>query len=144
MFMAFIKSVETILRGKTNNTLFQLIRYTFVGGGAFLIDFLTLIFLTEVFHLHYLISAGIAFMLGLAVNYILSVRWVFANRTLKNKYFEFGFFMLIGIVGLGLNELFLWVLTDLMTLYYMISKLITAFIVYFWNFFARKYLLFDK
>jgi len=136
--------MQSIFKGKTNNTLLQLFRYTFVGGLAFLVDFGTLYFLTEFFHIHYLVSAGIAFIFGLTVNYFLSILWVFSSRTMENRLLEFFLFALIGLVGLGLTELFLWILTDIFLIYYLLSKIITTIIVYFWNFFVRKLMLFNK
>jgi putative flippase GtrA len=62
----------------------------------------------------------------------------------ENKYLEFLLFLVIGLIGLGLNELFLWMLTDLAHVYYLISKILTAVVVYLWNFFARKILLFNR
>lgn len=138
------KKIQSVFKGKTNNTLVQLFRYTFVGGFAFLVDFGTLYILTEYFHIHYLLSAAIAFIFGLIINYLLSVKWVFNNRAMENRWWEFLLFAIIGLVGLGLNELFLWILTDIFLIYYLVSKIITTFIVYFWNFFARKVLLFSK
>lgn len=134
----------TLLREKTDNTLFQLVRYTFVGGLAFLIDFGTLYILTELAHLHYLLSAGIAFILGLLTNYFLSIRWVFATRTIRDKKLEFIIFAVIGLIGLGLNELFLWIFTDISGLHYLVSKILTAILVYLWNFSIRKLILFKK
>jgi putative flippase GtrA len=135
---------DSVFRGKTDNTFLQLIRYTFVGGFAFLIDFGTLFMLTEYLDFHYLLSAGIAFTLGLVTNYLISIRWVFATRNFSNKKLEFIMFMVIGLVGLGLNELFIWIFTDLFAIYYLLSKILTTMLVYLWNFFARKMILFNK
>jgi putative flippase GtrA len=135
---------DSVFRGKTDNTFLQLIRYTFVGGFAFLIDFGTLFMLTEYLDFHYLLSAGIAFTLGLVTNYLISIRWVFATRNFSNKKLEFIMFMVIGLVGLGLNELFIWIFTDLFAIYYLLSKILTTMLVYLWNFFARKMILFSK
>lgn len=125
-----------------NNTFVQLLRYTFVGGIAFVVDFGLLFLLTDFFNVHYLISAGISFISGLLLNYYLSIKWVFTVRIIEKKWLELLFFSLIGLIGLGLNEIFLWLFTDILLFHYLISKLITSFIVYFWNFFARKFLLF--
>ena len=140
----FYVKIQSVFKGKTNSTFLQLFRYTFVGGFAFLVDFGTLFILTEYFIIHYLVSAAIAFIFGLTINYLLSVKWVFNSRVMENRLLEFLLFALIGLVGLGLNELFLWILTDILLIYYLLSKIITTFIVYFWNFFARKLLLFNK
>lgn len=136
--------ISSVFRGKTDNILYQLIRYTFVGGLAFLVDFCTLYALTEFLGFHYLLSAGIAFIMGLLTNYLISIKWVFTSRTLDNRKLEFLIFTIIGLIGLGLNELFLWIFTSLAGLYYLFSKILTAILVYLWNFFARKFILFSK
>jgi putative flippase GtrA len=133
---------KKLIKDQTDNTLIQLFRYCFVGGAAFLVDFGSLFIFTEYFGIYYLISAAIAFILGLIANYVLSLSWVFNKRTLNNKKLEFGVFALIGIVGLGLNELFIYFFTDYLQIYYLISKILAAIIILFWNFFARKFTLF--
>lgn len=133
-----------IFKGKTSNTLYQLIRYTFVGGFAFLVDFTILFLLTDYMGINYLISAFFAFVIGLLTNYLLSRKWVFRDSYINNKYVEFSFFALIGFVGLLLTEVLMWTFTDMMGVYYIISKLMVTIIVYLWNFFARKFLIFNK
>ena len=135
---------EKLLKDKTDNTLIQLFRYTFVGGIAFIFDFSTLYLLTEFFQVHYLISAAIAFLLGLTINYILSIFWVFKTRVIKSKWLEFGIFALIGIIGLGLNELIIWTFTEYVGFHYMASKIVSTVIIYLWNFFTRKCILYNK
>lgn len=136
-------TVDRLLKNQTNNTLIQLFRYTFVGGFAFIVDFSLLVILTEFCGVHYLISTAIALTIGLSINYCLSVIWVFDKRKLANKSIEFTLFAIIGIVGLGLNELFIWLFTEFAGFHYLISKIISTAIIYLWNFFARKYILFN-
>jgi putative flippase GtrA len=120
----------------------QLLRYTAVGGVAFAVDFGSLFLLTEFGGLHYLLSAVFAFGLGLLTNYLLSVAWVFNRRTLSSRGMEFLVFGLIGVLGLGLNEVVLWVLTEGAGFHYLLSKAGAAVVVFLWNFFARKLSLF--
>jgi putative flippase GtrA len=122
----------------------QIGRYLIVGGLAFIADFATLLVLTEYCHLHYLQSAAVAFLIGMAVNYALSVAWVFQVRTVKNPRVEFLLFALIGLAGLGITQLLLWTLTDGLNLFYLHAKLITTGVVLGWNFAARKLLLFTS
>ena len=100
------------------------------------------IFLTEYAGLHYLLSATLSFISGLLVNYIISCIWVFSNSKFKNRLVEFLFFAAIGVVGLLLNDALIWLFTDCIGTHYMFSKIVAAAIVYLWNFFARKYLVF--
>lgn len=131
-----------LITDQSNKIHIQLFRYIFTGGAAFIIDFLSLYIFTEFFGIYYLISAAMAFILGLITNYCLSINWVFNKRTLDNKKLEFGVFTLIGIIGIGLNEFLLWTFTENFHIYYLYSKIIAAIIILFWNFFARKFALF--
>lgn len=131
-----------VLFGATTNLFVQLFRYTLVGGVAFIVDFGFLFILTEYMGCHYLISATLSFLMGLLVNYLISTRWVFRESKISNRKVEFILFGLIGLMGLGLNNLFIYLLTDLMGVYYMVSKLVTAVLVYLWNFLGRRYFLF--
>ena len=122
----------------------QLIKYGVVGAIAFAVDFGTLWLLTSVAGLHHLISAAIAFILGLTCNYLISTARVFGESKLKSTAAEFSAFALIGVVGLGLNELIIFLITDIAGEHYLASKVVATVIVFFWNFFARRFLLFKS
>lgn len=139
------KIIDKLFVRTSTNMWIQLIRYGFVGGFAFLFDYGTLFVLTEFAGLYHLVSAAIAFIIGLAVNYILSILWVFKQSVVKRKrIYEFVVFLITGIIGLGINELIIYVGTDVLLIHYMLSKLISTSMVFFWNFFARKVILFSN
>ena len=120
----------------------QFARYLVAGGVGFVADFSCLYLLTEIAHLHYLVSAAIGFTIGLLVNYAISRFWVFSRRTIDNGAVEFAIFAAIGLVGLGLNEAILWTAQEVLNIHYLIAKLFSTGVVLFWNFGARKILLF--
>ncbi len=120
----------------------QTFRYAIAGGTAFAVDFSALFILTEYAGINYLISAAIAFIMGLIVNYIMSITWVFTKRIFASKRNEFMIFTLIGLVGLVLNELFMWYFTEEMYFHYLVSKLIAVVLVFWWNFLGKKFILF--
>ena len=66
----------------------QLLRYMVAGGVAFVADVAVLALLTQGLGVHYLIAAAVAFLLGMAINYALSVRWVFKYRSVDNPRYE--------------------------------------------------------
>jgi putative flippase GtrA len=51
---------------------------------------------------------------------------------------RFLLFAAIGLVGLGLLNGIMWVLTDWLGLFYLWSKVGATVVVYLWNFFARR------
>lgn len=129
-----------MLYEKTENTLLQLIRYFFVGGIAAVINIGFLYIFTDILHIYYLISNVFSFTLGLIVNYLLSKKFVFQEETQISKSKEFIIYAIIGVIGLGLDTLFLSIMTNTFKLYYMISKIISTMLVFIWNFVARKIL----
>ena len=135
-------SVRKLLFGASESTTVQFARYTVVGGVAFAVDFGVLFLLIHFAGVYYLVSAAISFVLGLAVNYVLSRSWVFSHRTMSNATLEFTIFSIIGLAGLGFNELGMWLLASKLGVQYLLAKIVTAVFVYVWNFAARKYSLF--
>ena len=89
----------------------------------------------------YLVSATISFVVALVINYALSTLWVFPQSK-YGRWREVLFFGLIGIVGLMLNDLLLWGFSSGLGIHYIVSKMIATCMVFAWNFFARKYLLY--
>ena len=128
--------------GKTDHVLVQLFRYFVVSGFSLVIDFCTLFLFTDVLRIHYLISSVLSYSIGLLINYYISVNWVFNSRTYANRRKEFTIFVAIGIAGLGINTLVMWVCTGLFSLYYLAARVISAAIGYTWKYVARRLILF--
>jgi putative flippase GtrA len=122
----------------------EIIRYLIVGGTAFVFDYGVLLLLNKVFDVNYLIAATVAFIIGIAVNYIGSIFFVFQVRSQQNVHIERGIFLMIGILGLIINDGMLYLLTGKMLIPVEYSKLITQVVVLCWNFAARKIILFTE
>lgn len=121
----------------------QFLRYIVAGGLAFVCDISALWVMTEHLGIHYLISASLAFLLGLAVNYLICVGFIFEYRASVNSLHEFALFTAVGLLGLALNALILFGLTEGLALHYLTSKLFSAAVVLLFNFSARRHLLFS-
>lgn len=127
-----------LLYKPTDNATLQFLRYIIVGGCAFVTDFCTVWLLKEL-GLHYLVAGVFGFILGVTVNYFLSKNLAFSGKKANmSKEAEFALFIVISLIGLGLTELLMWVFTDGLGLFYLVSKAIAAVIVLLWNFFAKK------
>ncbi len=120
----------------------ELVRYFLASGIALMVDAGSLYLLTQFVGIHYLNSAAIGFLLGLATIYVLSIRWVFTKRRVKKTHHELVLFAVIGIGGLGINELGMYLLTDILLFHFMVSKMLVTALVFTWNFSIRKLLLF--
>lgn len=89
-------------------------------------------------------AAVAGFVTGVATTYVLSVRWAFRRRSIANVHVEFMIFLGIGVAGLGLTEVLLWLQISVLGSGPMVAKLVSAVGVFMFNFGARKLLLFTR
>lgn len=129
----------------------EFLRYCVVGGIAFLADFGTLVAAEELFLKDYSLGVYVAtvfgFFVGLAVNYMLSLWFVFTQKKDRGKGRSIGAFIVFGVVGiLGLlwTELGMWIGIELLCWNYMIVKILVTGAVLFWNYLGRKLLVFNS
>ena len=135
-------NISIIFYETTNNIVVQLFRYVFVGGIAFVADWGMLVLLHEAVKINVYLATAIAFVFGLIVNFFLSKKFVFKEKSEKtNGLGEFVTYGIIGVIGLGLTEVIMWLLLKL-SIIYMMAKVIAAVIVLLWNFIARKIILY--
>ena len=132
-----------LFREGTDSFYIQFFRYIFVGGTAFIVDFGFLYFFSDICGIYYLISAILSFIISVLVNYVMSTKWVFNQDKIDNKVVEFNLFIIISTIGLVFTEILLYFFTDIVG-YYLISKIISAIIVLFWNFIARRVMFYGK
>ena len=138
-----LMSRSKLFRQDTDNTVVQAFRFIVVGLIAYAIDFSFLMGAVEFWGWNYLVSAAVGYLIGLGVNYVLCVRWVFSHRRFQDQKTEFILFAIIGLTGLGLTEFMLWAGTESLGFDFRLSKIAALFVVAAWNFGLRKMLLFS-
>ena len=144
--MDFVGKIKSSVY-ENKNIFGQFLRYFVTGGLAFIVDFGVFAMTFYCFGIHYLLANLIGLMGGNVVNYLLSIGWVFSSekRTMeKHCFLEITVFVLISLVGMGLNELLMYVFVGVLAIQVMVSKVGAASIVLLYNFIARKFILFRK
>ena len=123
--------------------LAQIIKFGLVGFLCFFIDYGIMVFLTEVAGVHYLFSSAISFTVSVVVNYVLSLTYVFETEK-GNKIKEFIIFVVLSVIGLGINQVLMWFCVDILGIFYMISKIGATAVVMVYNFVSRKVVMEKK
>jgi putative flippase GtrA len=122
----------------------EAVRYFAASALALAIDFGIYAGLIRFAAVHYLVAAPIGFALGLATVYLLSIRWVFRERRLADRRAEFALFALIGLAGMALNQLILFAVVQWLAASFEVAKVISAGMVFCFNFICRKIILFTR
>ena len=108
---------------------------------ATLLDYGLLFALTAWAGLYYLLSSMLSFSISTIFNYVASVRWVFAVNQKYSKTRNFVLFVILSIIGLGLNALAMWLGVEFLHWHYMSVKIGATALVMVWNFITRKKVL---
>lgn len=119
-------------------------RYVAAGLVALAVDFGTYVALIRIGDVDYLLAAPAGFALGLATIYLFSIRWIFRHRRIADARVEFAVFALVGLGGMGLNQLVVYAGVEWLALNYELAKVLSAALVFGFNFGARKMLLFTR
>ena len=119
----------------------QFMKFGVVGFIAFFIDYGLLALLTEVFGVNYLVSATISFIVSVVFNYVASMRYVFTHKEGMSRRREFIIFVVLSVIGLGINNALMWAGVEVVHVHYLIVKIFATAVVMVWNFVTRKIFL---
>lgn len=137
-----IKSTLKILNikvsPKTEQLLEQIFNFCIVGTFSTIIDFLFLYLFKEITNLPIVLSNTLSFTISVLYNYWASLTFVFNVNKEKDQKKNFVLFISLSLVGLLINNLIVWLITDILKIHYMISKVIATIVVMVFNFITRK------
>jgi putative flippase GtrA len=117
----------------------------FIGG---VVDYLLMIFFTEVFHVHYTISIAIGGFVGAIVNFSLNKSWTFHSKHLPYKNHiskQLMKFMFVVINSIILKSSGTYYITTFLKIDYKVSRLGVDLIVsLIFNYMLQKHWVFKK
>lgn len=121
-----------------------MVRYALVSVVALLADLGVLFSLYYIFHINYLVAASVGFAVGLIVNYKMSHNRIFVNPKIESRMMNFGAFAAIGLIGLVANDVVIWLGHSVLGYTVVVAKIIAVALVFFWNFLARRQMLYMR
>ncbi len=120
----------------------EFIRYLAISVVALGVDVALLMLVAQV--INYLWAATLGFVVGAAISYFLATRWAFGHRRLQHKpLLEFGGYAMVGIIGLGINNLTIYLAVEMLGVPLLAAKAMAAAASFAFNFGARKLILFS-
>lgn len=141
--------MDSVRSGASSNTTSfasaetrNIVRYFVVGGVCALVDLGIFMLFAQVLGYPYLRVSAASFLIATLLNYFLSVRFVFVSGIRFRRRYEVALVFLVSAIGLGLNQLILALCVEQVGLNLFFSKVTATGCVFFWNYFARRVLVF--
>ena len=136
-----------------NEKIKETLRFVITGGFCFLVEFVCLVLPRDTVGLDTLVATPIAFLISVAVNYLLCVRWVFTGAKDQDVAGK-ACFLITSVMGLLLNELLMLLfrvifgedavilsIFSFTVTMYMVNKALATLIVMVWNYFTKRAIL---
>ena len=140
--MKIINRLKTLFLGKTIDTKVQLFRSSQSSQYSYFVDLGFYVLMVNVLSVPYLIARLISYTIGMTCSYFISVLWIFPSRNVSNRFAEYGGFAVIGLIGAVENIALMALFSEVFGLYHLYANILAGIIVFFFNFFVRKILLF--
>ena len=113
--------------------IWKFAKFCAVGFSGMMVDFGTTWLCKEKFGWNKYVSNSLGFILAASNNYLWNRIWTF-HSTNTNIPVEYGKFFLISVIGLGINNLVIYLLHEKLKLNFYFAKLFAIGIVTIWNF----------
>ena len=119
-------------------------QYFGVGAAAAAVDIALFALFAGYFGYPYLIVGCATFVLATAVNYVLGVRFVFESGVRFARGHEILLVFAVGAVGLGLNQLALYLAVERLGAPLVPGKMLATALVFAWNYLMRARVVFRR
>lgn len=118
-------------------------KYCVVGTSGTFVDFASLYIMVEYFGVNVYVGATLAFLLAVVNNFTFNKIWTFKNKakTYRKLFIKF---LIVSCVGLLITLSFMFFFVNLLGIWYMLAKILTAPFVLTWNFLGNKYWTFKN
>lgn len=120
----------------THDFLLKFLKFGCVGLSGLAVDFGITWVCKEVLKIQKYVANAIGFTTAATSNYLLNRIWTFRSQNPEIA-LEYGKFLLISVIGLGINTLILWILVSRYNKNFYLSKLFAIAVVTLWNFFMN-------
>ena len=122
--------------------LYKFIKFGIVGFSGLFVDFGFTYICKEILKIQKYVSNAIGFTLAASSNYYLNRVWTFKS-TDPEIFVEYSEFIIISMIGLGINTLILWIIVTKFKLNFYLSKVFAIAVVTVWNFLANAFITFS-
>ncbi len=123
--------------------IMKFLKFAAVGLSGLFVDYAFTYLFKEIFKVQKYVSNSIGFIIAASSNYVLNRIWTFESEN-PDIALEYTEFLLISIIGLGLNNLILWLIVSKFKINFYLAKFFAICVVTLWNFLANFLITFNQ
>jgi putative flippase GtrA len=112
-------------------------KYTMVGSIGLILDMTALYIFVEYAHIPVVLAAAMAFLIAVVNNFFWHKYWTFKDKSHHSKR-QFLCFFIISLSNMGITVLGMHLFVNVLFIWYMFAKVITATIVLLWSYTANR------
>ncbi len=120
----------------------DLILYGIIGCLSSGLDFVAYTLLVKVCDWHYIVANCVSVLIGITTSFTLNRKYNF--KVTDNTMRRFAIFLTVGLSGMALSNVILWLCIDVLSLGEILSKLLSIVLVVFFQFLLNKYITFRQ
>jgi len=129
----------------TRELIAKFLKFCVVGVIGTAVDFGITALCKEVLKIQKYLSNAIGFTLAATGNYLLNRNWTFVDCKSPDRIAaEYFTFMVVSVIGLGINTLTLYLVSKKLKKGFYFSKIVATAITMLWNFFANLLITFAR
>lgn len=115
----------------------KFIKFLGVGGAATLIQYGILIALVEGLQTNAVVASTVGYVISGIFNYTLNYYFTFSSEARHTL--AAAKFIIVALIGLALNSSLVYLLADILEVYYIAAQIVATLVVVIWNYVGHKH-----
>jgi putative flippase GtrA len=127
----------------TPSFILKFLKFAAVGFSGLFVDYAFTYIFKEWVRVQKYVANSIGFTIAASSNYVLNRVWTFESDN-PDIIIEYSEFLIISIIGLGINNLVLWLIVSRLRINFYVAKFFAICVVTLWNFLANFFITFNQ
>lgn len=130
------------VEGVIGARMFKLVRYIISGGTAAMTNWIVLFLLVHFGQMYYLSASVIAFVLSIAVSFVMQKFWTFQDRLVSDVHAQFARYSVVIFSNLVLNTALVYLLVEKAGVWYLMAQILGTVVIAITGYFGYKHFVF--
>jgi putative flippase GtrA len=118
------------------------LKYLLAGGTAAAVDLSLVYIFTDFFHVWYLVSATLSYLIAFFVSFCLQKFWTFSDKSRDGIYNQLSLYLVLNIFNIFMNAVFMYILVDSAHVWYIYAKIAASGLIAVWSFIIYRSVIF--